>query len=118
LWPLAILALLAEALTISQLLAPRESPVGVHQAGSYMALPLLLFEKASTKAQKLAVILGSVLTTGAIIVNAGVFGFRDAATEVSWVMMGVYLALYVLRFTSRRRYRECELSAETPLKSG
>jgi hypothetical protein len=47
-----------------------ESPVGVHQAGSYMALPLLLFEKASTEAQKLAVMLGSVLTAGAIIVNA------------------------------------------------
>jgi hypothetical protein len=29
-----------------------ESPVGVHQAGSYMALPLLLFEKASTKSTK------------------------------------------------------------------
>jgi hypothetical protein len=117
LWPLAVLALLAEALTISQLLAPRESPVGMHQAGVYMALPLLLFEKASTKTQKLAVILGCVLTAGAIIVNMGVLGFRDAAIEVSWAMMAVYLALFVLRFRSRRESRACDLSAETPHSS-
>jgi multidrug transporter EmrE-like cation transporter len=96
-WLVAALAALSEVIIASQILTPRASPLGRHEVGFVMVLPMLFFEKASLKGQKIAVVLGALLASCAVTVNAGIVGFGEHANTISWLAMGLMLSLVVLR---------------------
>lgn len=98
-WSVAILALLAETLAVSQVMAPPQSPVGRNQWA--FVLPLLMFERASFKRQMLAVVLGSIQVIGAVVVNAGLLGFGTSARSVAWIGFAIFISLINVRFAGR-----------------
>ncbi len=101
-WLIAALAGLCEVVVVSEILAPRASPLGRHGAGFYMVLPMLCFEKASVRGQKFAVILSALMASLTVAVNAGAVGFGARAVTISWLALVPLWSLVVLRVLSRR----------------
>lgn len=99
-WWMAVIAALCVVIIASQILAPRNSPLGMHE-GFLVILPLMMFQNASSKEQKIAVIFGSLIAAGVVVVNAGLVGFGTAATTISVAVSAALLLVFVERIRTR-----------------